>query len=162
MDKLFLRFDVENQIITRKDNNTLASKSKNYAYAHFNFLTSEWSGVKTAIFYRGANSTTLLNKDYDVVTTEGVSYKQVLDDNNECLIPWEVLVDKGIMYVSVYCNDLVTATRVPITISDSGYRESTTSSDSTLDEYSQLITKYNDLAAKYDLLATRVTTLESK
>ena len=70
--KQYLNFELNGQFISRKDNLTPVAKSRNYFYAHFDFLTPEWSGTKTALFSRG-------NKKRSVM----------LDENGDCLIPWE-------------------------------------------------------------------------
>ena len=52
--KQYLNFELNGQFISRKDNLTPVAKSRNYFYAHFDFLTPEWSGTKTALFSRGS------------------------------------------------------------------------------------------------------------
>ncbi len=86
-----LQFEITHQRINRVDTFKPVSDSKNYLYAHFEFLTDEWNGIITAIF-----------------TKNNVSYKMLLDNNNECIVPWELLVDGGDISVSCYQDYLIT------------------------------------------------------
>ena len=44
-----LRFVLKGQYITRIDSLAPVAKSRNYFYAHFDFQTPEWTGIKTAL-----------------------------------------------------------------------------------------------------------------
>ena len=96
-----LTFKVENQIISRTDSNRVVRDSQNYLNAVFSF-TDDWSGTITAVF-RSASGT----------------YNVILEDN-QCLVPWEVLVD-DYFRVSVFCGDIITANIVTIRTIESGY-----------------------------------------
>lgn len=63
-----LRFVLKGQYITRIDSLAPVAKSRNYFYAHFDFQTPEWTGIKTALFTQGKQTKAA-----------------VLDDNDECL-----------------------------------------------------------------------------
>ena len=105
-----LEFEVNGQYIKRKDNVVPVAKCRNLYKAHFEFLTDEWNGSKTALF-----------------SLDGSEAKaQVLNEENECVIPYEFFdTDKeSVGYVSVFCGDLVTANRAVIKIIKSGYTES--------------------------------------
>ena len=119
-----LKFKVEGQNITRTDNEKPVAKCRNLFTAHFEFAGAEWTGIKTALFMRGS-----------------VSKAQVLDDKNECIVPWEFFNTDTCAagYVSVYCGDLVTATAAAVRIYASGYTESDASVPPTTDVYQQLI-----------------------
>ena len=67
-----LSFEVNGQYIKRSDNFVPVAKSRNYFYAHFDFKTPEWTGTKTALFQLGNDRRAA-----------------VLDDNGDCLVPWE-------------------------------------------------------------------------
>ena len=45
-----LQFEVDGQYISRKDNLVPVAKCRNLYKAHFEFLSPEWEGTKTAIF----------------------------------------------------------------------------------------------------------------
>lgn len=119
-----LKFKVEGQNITRTDNEKPVAKCRNLFTAHFEFAGAEWTGIKTALFMRGS-----------------VSKAQVLDNKNECIVPWEFFNTDTCAagYVSVYCGDLVTATAAAVRIYASGYTESDASVPPTTDVYQQLI-----------------------
>lgn len=119
-----LHFEVKNQIISRADKFVPASDSKNYLTAHFSFLTDEWSGTVTAVF-----------------TKDDTAYEVILDENNECLVPWELLTEAGIVYVSCFCGDLVTATKSRINVLKSGWVENGENTNPpTPNIYDQIIT----------------------
>lgn len=112
-----LQFTLKNQIINRIDRNTIVSGSKNYLYAQFDFLTDDWHPPVTAIFGK---------------------YLVVLDNENRCLVPWEVLETPGYFTVSAFCGDLHTANTVSVYAAKSGYVEGETPSEPTPDVYTQL------------------------
>ena len=119
-----LRFVLKGQYITRIDSLAPVAKSRNYFYAHFDFQTPEWTGIKTALFTQGKQTKAA-----------------VLDDNNECLIPWEFWdTDRECVgSVSVFCEDLRTANEAFVRILKSGYTKSSTSNPPSPDVYEQLI-----------------------
>ena len=125
-----LEFEVNGQYIKRKDNIVPVAKCRNLYKAHFEFLTDEWNGSKTALF-----------------SLDGSEAKaQVLNEENECVIPYEFFdTDKeSVGYVSVFCGDLVTANRAVIKIIKSGYTESDASVPPTPDIYQQILGKIDD------------------
>ena len=69
-----LAFLLDHQVISRSDKNTVVAGSKNYVRARFVLRTDDWARPITAIFG---------------------GYTQLLDDNNECTVPWEVLQQPG-------------------------------------------------------------------
>ena len=128
---LVLEFCVKGQCIERIDNNTPVAKSRNYFNAHFDFLTDEWQGTKTALFVLG-------------------SYKksQIIDVYGNCEVPWEFFDTEqdAIGKVSVYCGDLVTANQAYVTIKKSGYVKSDASTPPTPDVYQQIIEKLDSMS----------------
>lgn len=129
-----LRFEITNQLINRVDTFKPVADSKNYLTAHFDFLTDEWTNTVTAIFTRGDKS-----------------YSMLLDNDNNCLVPWELIEEGGDIYVSCFCDDLITTSTSRIFIADSGYIEETENSEPpTPNIYDQLTGQFNQL--KEDLL----------
>ena len=127
-----LQFEITNQHIKRTDTFEPVAKSQNYLYAKFTFLTDEWTGLVTALF-----------------KTESSVYEMLLDENNECLVPWEVLTSEGNIYVSIFAGDLVTTNQSRVHIIESGYTEDAESSeDPTPSIYEQLLAKYDELNEK--------------
>lgn len=124
-----LQFEVKGQYIKRKDNIVPVAKCRNLYIAHFDFSTDDWTGIKTALFSQG-----------------GYNKSQILDDDGDCLIPWEFFDSEKdtIGYVSVYCGDLVTANRSVVRIIKSGYTNSDASVPPTPDVYQQILDKLED------------------
>lgn len=118
-----LSFRVEKQNIMRTDSNKVVAKSKNYLYAAFTFSTDDWDDIeiKTAIFKNG-------DRVFNVI----------LDDNDECLVPHEVL-DSGTVIVSVFGGNLITVDCASFKIHESGYEDGVTPEPPTQDVYSQII-----------------------
>lgn len=97
-----LKFNIQNQIITRTDSFVPVGDSKNYLKATFTF-SDEWMGEVVAIF--GFN---------------GAFYHALLDDNNECIVPWEV-IKPPFFTVSAFCGDLITSNVVTVRTVKSGF-----------------------------------------
>lgn len=128
---MLLTFNVEKQIIMRTDTEKVVTNSMNYLYACFTF-SEEWTGEKTAVF-----------------TAQKKTYNALLDENNTCLVPWEVLTG-SIFTVSVFCGDLITANKVIIYTIPSGYEVGDESRIPTPEIYTQVIEKLNEIEAEID------------
>lgn len=129
-----LLFEITNQVINRIDTFKPVAASKNYLLAHFDFLTDEWNDTVTAIF-----------------TKNDKSYNMLLDTNNECLVPWELLTEGGDIYVSCFCDNLVTTNKSRVSITDTGYMEDTENSEPpTPNIYDQITNQFQEL--KDDLI----------
>lgn len=116
-------FNLKYQEISRSDNNLIAASSKNYVVAKFLPMSSDWVKPITAIF-----------GDYCVN----------LDDNMECVVPWEVLENPGKVKVSAFCGDLHTSNIATIDVVESGYKQGETPSDPTPDLYHEITQKVNE------------------
>lgn len=121
-DKLELLFHVNQQSIYRTDLQKVVSDSKNYLTAKFSF-SEDWTGTKTAIF-----------------THDDTSYTVILDENDSCHVPWEVIKPYSFQ-VSVFCGDLHTANISVVEVEQSGYTEGETPSPPSPTVYDQLIEK---------------------
>ena len=128
---MLLSFNVQKQIITRTDTESVVCNSMNFLYAQFTF-SEEWTGTKTAVF-KGKEKT----------------YNALLDENDTCLVPWEVLTESW-FYVSVFCGDLVTANKVTIYTIPSGYEIGDESRVPTPEIYIQVIEKLNEIESEVD------------
>ena len=124
---LYITFNVYKQKIKRTDTQQIVADSRNYLHAAFTFSDDDWTGIKTAIFKNG-----------DVVK------HAVLDDNNECLVPWEV-IKPGILHVSVFCGDLITADTATVYINESGYEDGGIPEDPSPTVYEQIIAMLNEI-----------------
>ena len=124
---LYITFNVYKQKIKRTDTQHIVADSRNYLKASFTFSDDDWTGIKTAIFKNG-----------DVVK------HAILDDNNECLVPWEV-IKLGILHVSVFCGDLITADTATVYINESGYEDGGTPEAPSPTVYEQIIAMLNEI-----------------
>ena len=124
-----IKFYVDKQIISRGDQESVVQDSMNYLYAGFGF-SEEWGGVITAVFK---------GKD-------GQAFNVILDENLECLVPWEVLTN-DYFDVSVFCGNLITANVVRIYTVRSGYEIGEESRTPTPDVYNQIIEALDNINA---------------
>lgn len=124
---LYITFNVYKQKIKRTDTQHIVSDSRNYLHAAFTFSDDDWTGIKTAIFKNG-----------DVVK------HAILDENDECLVPWEV-IKPGILHVSVFCGDLITADTATVYINESGYEDGGAPEDPSQTVYEQIIAMLNEI-----------------
>lgn len=74
-----LEFEVKQQTIKLLGNNILVAESRNYVYAHFNF-TDDWKELVKTVFFKQGGSTFIT---------------LVLDQNDCCLVPKELLAADG-------------------------------------------------------------------
>ena len=118
-----LAFLLDHQVISRSDKNTVVAGSKNYVRARFVLRTDDWVRPITAIFG---------------------GYTQLLDDNNECTVPWEVLQQPGNVEVSAFCGDLHTANIAVVPVEKTGYKSGDTPKDPTPDVYQQFLQAVKD------------------
>lgn len=123
------------QAVTFLNTPVISSGNMNYDTIGFEFC-SKWDGyVKTAIFYR---------------TKEEVYY-QLLDDSDSCLIPNEVLGEKGVIYIGVFGtlgDKTITSQVLRYRIQEGAVTEDLKPSDPTPDIYSQLVGKYAEYEAE--------------
>ena len=124
---LYITFNVYKQKIKRTDTQQIVSDSRNYLHAAFTFSDDDWTGIKTAIFKNG-----------DVVK------HAILEENDECLVPWEA-IKPGILHVSVFCGDLITADTATVYINDSGYEDGGAPEDPSPTVYEQIIAMLNEI-----------------
>lgn len=124
-----LQFTLKNQVINRIDRNTVVSGSRNYLYAKFVFLSEDWHAPVTVIFDK---------------------YSMVLDGENKCLVPWEVLENPGSFTVSAFCGDLQTANTVSVYVEKTGYIQGETPEEPTPDVYAQLAGMVQDAIDRAD------------
>lgn len=123
---MFLFFNVEKQILSRTDSERVVRDSVNYLHASFTF-SEDWTGQKTAVF-----------------KSRGGAFNVLLDENDSCIVPWEVLKD-DYFDVSVFCGDLITANVVRVLTISSGYEIGEESRTPTPDIYNQIIDMINDI-----------------
>lgn len=104
----------------------------NYDTVVFDFC-EKWIGfTKTAIFYRSRDEV----------------YYQLLDENDRCIVPKEVLKDKGTIYIGAFGvqNDIVlTSEVIPYRILLGAKSDDIITPDPTPDIFEQLISDYDEI-----------------
>ena len=133
-----LEFKVEKQKLIRLDVEEPATDSEQYLKARFTINDPDWNGkARTAYFRLG-----------DAV------YKRVLNINNVCLVPSEVLVRSESRYarthgseffvslVGEYSTTRITTDEIQVCLNTSGYADAEEPAAPTESEYQQIITQY--------------------
>ena len=103
----------------------VTSQSVNYVQAHFDVRSDDWTAPITAIFRANNNA-----------------YSVLLDNENTCIIPWEVLKTAGTVNVSAFCGDRHTANIAQFTVVQSGYTEGEMPSEPTPTVYEQILKNF--------------------
>lgn len=101
---LILKLNIRNQRLNKFNSAVIASNSAGYLYCQFNFLTNDWEkvSVKMANFsYRGRN------------------FPVLIDENNMCEVPADVIKPNASFKVSVFGGGITTNT-VKYEVEDSG------------------------------------------
>ena len=132
-----LLFEVKEQKLKRLDAVEPATDSQQYLKAKFTIKDEDWNGkAKTAYFRLG----------------EAV-YKALLNSNNECVVPSEVLIRNESKYartqgskifvslVGEYSTTRITTNEVQIELNTSGYADAEEPAAPTESEYQQIITQ---------------------
>lgn len=123
----YIKASVADQVLKITSAPPLASGGVNETHVEFTFC-EKWEGFeKTALFYR----------------EEGQYYYSVLDENDVCIVPWEVYDTAGTFYFSVFGNkDGVrrTANTVKYKVTKGLPEEGAIPSDPTPEVYEQLAT----------------------
>ncbi len=114
---MIIKFALDHQKIERLDTEFVVADSQNYLYAEFQLQSDDWQPPITALFD---------------------SYAVILDSNNNCLVPWEVL-KKTTFKVSAFCGDLHTAAAAVIFVNPSGYVSGETPEPPSPDVYTQIL-----------------------
>ena len=95
---MVIRFKVDEQTLTASYSPLIVSRSQDYLKARFTF-TEDWYGTqKIAQFVRSE-----------------LKYNILLDENNICLVPWELLQTEGEFSLTVWGNNLPNQDNIIIT-----------------------------------------------
>lgn len=120
-----IEFALSHSFIRLVKRTLVTSRSKNYVQAHFDVRSDDWTAPITAIFKADNNA-----------------YSVLLDENNTCIIPWEVLTSAGTVNVSAFCGDRHTANIAQFTVVQSGYTEGEMPSEPTPTVYEQILKNF--------------------
>lgn len=139
---MIISFDVNNQIISRTDENRVVSKSVNYLIAKFSF-SEEWNknSLITPLF---------ISSDKKAYTPELRTDGKYIDEDGCCFVPHEALETGGILLVSVteYDGDLkkrITANTAVVHVEESGETTAQTSLAPEPSVYEKLISDYKEI-----------------
>lgn len=105
----------------------VTSQSQNYVQARFDARSDDWTAPITAIFK---------------ADNDNNAYSILLDKDNTCIIPWEVLKNAGTVNVSAFCGDRHTANIAQFTVVQSGYTEGEMPSEPTPTVYEQILKEF--------------------
>ena len=120
-----IEFALSHSFIRLVKRTLVTSQSKNYVQAHFDVRSDDWTAPITAIFSARNNA-----------------YSVLLDENNTCIIPWEVLRNAGTVNVSAFCGDRHTSNIAQFTVVQSGYTEGEMPSEPTPTVYEQILKNF--------------------
>ncbi len=98
-----IKFKADGQCLERTDKLNLVSFARNELYAEFE-LGSQWQDKEPVVAQFGNR-----NKVYDIFV-----------ENGKCIIPWEVLQERGVLSVALFGGDLLSTNTVKISILSSG------------------------------------------
>lgn len=101
---LILKLNVRNQRLSKFNSSTIASNSVGYLYCQFNCLTRDWDDV----------SVKMANFSY-----KGRNYPVLVNENNICEVPKEVIKPNGVFGVSLFGGG-ITTNMVKYEVEDSG------------------------------------------
>lgn len=143
-----LKVSVADQVLKITEAPIIASGGVNEVKVIFSFC-EKWEGfIKTAIFYRDTQN----------------YYYAVLDENDICVLPWEVCAEKGTFYFTVFGEKngtRRTATIVRYKVGKGVDTENMMPSDPTGDVYSKLISMYEENKLSVEEVLARVAELEN-
>ena len=122
MKKAYIKFNVQNQQITRTDDFVVVSGSKHYLHAHFSF-TDDWPADVDAIF-----------------SGDGCTPYRIPIVSGECEVPWEVLLRKR-FYVSCEAGDRITSSTAAVDVKPTGSSCRSRTPNSVLEEQIGDLTK---------------------
>ena len=133
---MIIQFNVCNQSLTTSKK-FIVSRSQDYLRAKFTF-TEDWYGVqKLAQFVRGESK-----------------YNIMLDGQDSCLVPWELLQTKGDFSVTVWGNNfpgkdniIITTNKVSVTVYPDGLDDELLPKDPTVGEEGGLLAQCQEAAA---------------
>lgn len=143
---IYIEFKATGSNLRRTDLNKVVAYTKNELSARFS-LNSDWDDLSPIV--------AIFSKD------NGPAYDMALDDNKECVVPWEVLSGKGVLTVSLVGGNTLTSTEVEINVLATGQLGGLVSQPTdTL--YQQLLTKYNKIEADWESCKTLLDAYKSE
>ena len=137
------------QVLTFENTPVITSGNVNYDSIMFDFC-SAWDGfIKTAIFYR----------------SEDEAYYRLLDEANSCIIPNEVLTEKGDIFIGVFGvngDTTLTSQVLKYKITKGAITENLKPADPTPDIYAQIISEYDSVSKEFKILSQKFADLQNQ
>lgn len=144
-----IRASVIDQRLKITEAPVLASGGLNETKVTFTFC-EKWDGfVKTATFYRD----------------ESEVYSVPLDDDNTCVVPWEVCNDSGTFYIGVYGDKAGirrTSTTARYKVKRGAITDGSSPSEPTPDQYTRLVAMISDVQSNSVHITEQTLTEEEK
>lgn len=137
-----------NHVISVVNTPDISSGNVNYDTVLFELCPNWTDYTKTAVFYR----------------TEDEAYYQLLDSDNRCTIPKEVLREKGKIYIGLFGvngDKTITSDVITYKVREGAITTGLKPSDPTPDIYAQLIGQYSNLGAEIDVERKRIDSIVS-
>lgn len=132
-----IKFYVDSQKLSIKSDPYIVEGSRNYLKAHF-YFSGEWCDLmKTAVF-----STPDREKIYHVLLNE-----------NECLVPHEVIADGGFL-VFVFAGNLLNTNEITVPVDSSGLIAGVTPPEATPEVYTDIVNKLGTTTTAVEKLKT--------
>ena len=123
-----IKVNVNHQTLKRNDSNQVVAESIDYLKIKF-FFTDDWLGLKTALFKHSSSEEI---------------YKVILDNNNSCYVPTEV-IKQGSIEISVFSGHRVTANTITVEVIGTMFTEDGAEPEAPAQSvYEQLITIANE------------------
>ena len=147
--------------LTKVRDTLLIEDTINMIKCQFQFRTSDWENtIKTAVFVKGYATQSISSDDVVVV---------LLDENNECNIPYEVLEDSGTFSVGVWGergSSRIVSNWMYYRVTDGCFAEGSSSLTPTPSVYEQIMLElqnhnHNDKYYTKDEIDTRDIEIES-
>lgn len=117
---------VNKQVLKIVSRNLIASECQEYIKVDFMF-DEDWSGLgKTAVFYRQLDK----------------AYNCILDNDNSCIVPYEVLKDEGNFFIGIYGvngTKRITTNIISVFVNQGSYIEGQTPNPPNQEIYEQII-----------------------
>lgn len=127
---MIIKFNVQGQTLGASCHSAIISRSQDYLKAEFCF-SDDWDNtIRIAQFVRG-----------------DLKYNIMLDSNNSCLVPWELLTSSGTFTVTVWANNypnqdnlIITANKVSVNVFPDGLDENLIPKDPTQGMEGEIVT----------------------
>lgn len=127
---MIIKFNVQEQTLGASCHSAIISRSQDYLKAEFCFSTDWNNAIRIAQFVR-----------------DDLKYNIILDSDNTCFVPWELLTSQGTFTVTVWANNypnqdnlIITTNKVSINVFPDGLDEDLIPKDPTQGMEGEIVT----------------------